>query len=86
MPRSRPPSAKRALGRIQRLCCLGVGGEMVMPDLIREVMALVPSQHGMFIWVDPEFEIANTISTFPTWRKEVYFNRFHRTLREGELI
>ena len=50
MPRSHARTCKQTLARIQRLCCLGIGGEMLMPDLMREVMWLVPSRHGQFCW------------------------------------
>ena len=36
MPRSRAAVTKQALGRIQRLCCLGAGSEAIVPDLLRE--------------------------------------------------
>lgn len=62
-PSSEP--SKRALARIQRLCCLGIGSEMLMPDLIREMMALVPSRGGMFRWAGPNLEITNVYSTVP---------------------
>jgi hypothetical protein len=44
--------AKRAVARIQRLCCLGVGAEALAPLLLREVEDLVPSRNGMFLWAD----------------------------------
>jgi hypothetical protein len=65
VPRSRADTSKRALARIQRLCCLGIGGEMLMPDLMREVMGLVPSRHGVFHWAGPNGEIVNSYSTLP---------------------
>ena len=48
MSRSTAETDKRALARIQRLCCLGAGGEMLMPDLIQEMGGLVPSQLRVF--------------------------------------
>ena len=41
MSQSPAGTSKRALARIQRLCCLGVGSEMLVPDLMREVMAFI---------------------------------------------
>ena len=49
MPRSYTRTCKQTLARIQRLCCLGIGSEMLMPDLVREVTELIPSQGGMFL-------------------------------------
>jgi hypothetical protein len=32
------------LTSIQRLCGIGIGSEMLMPDMLREAMQLVPSR------------------------------------------
>jgi hypothetical protein len=69
-------ASKRALAGIQRLCCLGIGGKMPMPDLMREVRGLIPSRHGIFYWVGPNFEITNTYSTFPTAIIRLFFEEF----------
>jgi hypothetical protein len=45
-------TCKQTLARIQRLCCLGIGGEMLMPDLMREVIALIPSGGSYFFGWD----------------------------------
>jgi DNA-binding CsgD family transcriptional regulator len=86
MPRSNAAVSKRALARIQRLCCLGIGSEMLMPDLLREVMRLVPSRHGQFCWAGTNAEIANSYGTFPLSGVELFFREFHRTPRETAFI
>jgi hypothetical protein len=73
------------LGRIQRLCCLGIGGEMLMPDLIHEVMGLIPSRHGIFHWSGSNGEIVNSYGTV-RGASELYFREFHRTRRETDVI
>jgi hypothetical protein len=45
--------AGRSLSRIQRLCCLGLGGQLLMPELMREVRRLIPSDGNMFFWARP---------------------------------
>jgi DNA-binding CsgD family transcriptional regulator len=77
--------SKQALGRIQRLCCLGIGGEMLMPDLIHEVMGLIPSRHGIFHWSGSNGEIVNSYGTV-RGASELYFREFHRTRRETDVI
>jgi DNA-binding CsgD family transcriptional regulator len=84
MPLSGP--SKRALARIQRLCCLGIGGEMRVPDLMREVAVLIPSRHGVFHWLGPKLEITNTYHTFPAEVMELYFKEFFETQRENAVI
>lgn len=87
MPRSLAETSKRALGRIQRLCCLGIGGEMLVPDLMSEVIRLIPSHGGVFFWLDPNLHsFTNAYSTFPPSIIELYLREFHQTPRERDLI
>jgi DNA-binding CsgD family transcriptional regulator len=86
VPRSHARTCKQILARIQRLCCLGIGGEMLMPDLMREVMWLVPSQHGQFCWAGANAEIANFYGTFPRTIMELFLKEFYRTRRETDFI
>ncbi len=86
LPRSRAATSKRALARIQRLCCLGIGSEMLMPDLMREVMRLVPSRHGQFCWAGANAEIANFYGTFPRSVMELFLKEFYRTRLETDFI
>jgi DNA-binding CsgD family transcriptional regulator len=79
-------TSKNALARIQRLCCLGIGGEMLVPDLMRDIAALVPYRHGVFFRLGANFEIINTYHTFPAEIIELYFDEFFMTSREDSLI
>jgi DNA-binding CsgD family transcriptional regulator len=83
-----PPSrtGKASLARIQRLCCLGIGGEMLVPDLMREIAALVPYKHGVFLRLGPNSEIKNTYHTFSADIMDLYFREFFMTSREDTLI
>jgi hypothetical protein len=80
-----PQLNKRALGRIQRLCCLGIGSEMLMPDLMLEVTRLVPFRNGWFGWVGPNSEFTNVYSPDPMSSQQ-YWMEYHNTRREMELI
>jgi DNA-binding CsgD family transcriptional regulator len=86
LPRSRAETSKRALARIQRLCCLGIGSEMLMPDLMSEVTALIPSSHASFYWLGPNFEITNVYGNWAPSLGELYFKEFHHTPREDDVI
>jgi DNA-binding CsgD family transcriptional regulator len=86
MPRSDAGVSKRALARIQRLCCLGIGGEMLVPDLMREVAALIPYKDGVFFRLGLNYEISNTYHTFPEAVIELYFKEFFMTDRENSFI
>src|SRR5271156_5332007 len=85
VPRSNAAANKRALARIQRLCCLGIGSEMLMPDLMLEVARLVPFRNGWFGWVGPNLEFANVYQADPL-SNEQYWIEYHNTRRERELI
>jgi DNA-binding CsgD family transcriptional regulator len=86
MPRSDAGAIKRALARIQRLCCLGIGGEVLMPDLMREVGDLIPSRHRVFYWVSSGFEITNTYHTFPPALMRFFFEEFFMTDRQTSVV
>jgi hypothetical protein len=64
------------LARIQRLCCLGIGSELLMPDLLQEVSGLIPFRGGSFRWLGPGLEVTNIYSTFPTLL-EFYLTQLH---------
>lgn len=83
MPRSQSGTNKQVSARIQRLCCIGVGGEILMPDLLREVTGLIPSRHGNFFWVGPHHEITNSYNTFPPALMKLYLQEFFMTDREN---
>jgi hypothetical protein len=86
MPRSPTRTCKQTLARIQRLCCLGIGSEMLMPDLMREVMWLVPSQHGQFCWAGSNAEIAfiHTFSDHKLWPMSTPVLQLSQTLRSDK--
>jgi hypothetical protein len=77
LPQSGLNNGKRSVARIQRVCCLGIVGEMLLQDLMREVMGLVSSRHGAFHWAGPSAEIARGYSTLPPAIPELYFKEFH---------
>ena len=77
MPQSDSAISKRALGRIQRLCCLGVGGELIVPDLIRELRGLIPARCGMFRWAGSNLEISHNYSENLVTIRELYMKEFH---------
>jgi DNA-binding CsgD family transcriptional regulator len=86
MPRVQADTNKRAVARIQRLCCLGIGGEMLMPDLLREVGALLRARHYAFRWAGPYGEIANDCSSFPLSHTELYLKEFNESPEEARVI
>jgi DNA-binding CsgD family transcriptional regulator len=59
---------------------------MLMPDLMREVMWLVPSRHGQFCWAGADAEIANFYGTFPRSVMELFLEEFYRTHLETDFI
>ena len=69
--------SKRALGRIQRLCCLGLGGESIVPDLLREVRGLIPARTGMFRWANSNLELSHIYTENMVHISEIYLKEFH---------
>src|SRR5271156_3629259 len=85
MPQSTGRHTKRALGRIQRLCCLGIGSELLMPDLVREVVGMIPSNRGWFRWAGPNLEITNLYIQSPPTGLELYLKEFHNRSEERSI-
>ena len=77
MTRSSAGPTKCAVGRIQRLCCLGLGSEMLMPDLVRAVTALVPSNNGWFRWVGPDLQMTNGYIQHETPARALFLKDFY---------
>jgi DNA-binding NarL/FixJ family response regulator len=50
-------SAVRA--RIRQLCCLGLGGRLLVATLLRALRELVPSEAAAFYWVDGQGAVRN---------------------------
>jgi hypothetical protein len=84
--RSEAGNSKRPLARIQRLCCFGVGSEMLVPDLIRDLTDAIPSSGGWFHWFAPGLGIVNSYTTFPSSLMELYCQHFYRTRHEMEAV
>ncbi len=77
---SRPDrrATHRALARIRSLCCLGLGGEIMVPQLLREVCAVIPSPASYFRWIGPDFAPVKTYSPDePVSSVEHYLKEFH---------
>jgi DNA-binding CsgD family transcriptional regulator len=77
---------KKVLARIQRLCCLGIGSEMVMPDLLREVSGMLHTRHQAFRWRGPNGGIVNDYSSFSRSHTELYLKEFNGSAAEAEVI
>lgn len=77
------PSA-RAASRIKQLCCLGLGGEAIMPALLKALHELMPSHINSFEWADAKGEMVNLYTEAPELMAEVlplffsdFYNREH---------
>jgi hypothetical protein len=78
--------AKQTIARFQRLCCLGISGEMLISLLLREIEGLVPSQNSMFLWAGPHQELINIYATGPAAALlPVYLTEYHNQ-RERKLL
>ncbi len=77
----------RVIARIQRLCCLGLSDQIVIPQLLRDLQDLVPSHGNTFFWAGPHQELANMYSEIPGAAEvtPLYLQEFHNR-RERELL
>lgn len=79
-------AALRAEARVKQLCCLGLGGQTVMPALLRELHAFLPSFGNTFFWADENGELANIYDESPDSVNvgPLYVNEFYNR-REWEV-
>lgn len=64
---------------IRQLCCLGMGGEQLMPVLLKAVRMLVGADSAAFFWVDASGEMTSLFAErlLPAPVRELYFERFY---------
>jgi DNA-binding CsgD family transcriptional regulator len=48
-----------AIAHIRQLCCLGLGGEVVMPSILKALHDIVGADSNAFFWVGKDCEITN---------------------------
>jgi DNA-binding CsgD family transcriptional regulator len=68
-----------ALAHIRQLCCLGLGGEAIMPALLHDLHDLVPCDSTGFFWVDERYEMSNLCAEkmLTPDLMRLYFTRFY---------
>ncbi|MBA2490263.1 MAG: hypothetical protein H0V34_00665 [Gammaproteobacteria bacterium] len=79
-------SAARAEARIQQLCCLGLGGRMLMPALLEELHHLIPSYSNAFFWTEND-QFSTLYDENPVFPQlvPVYMSEFYNR-REREVF
>jgi DNA-binding CsgD family transcriptional regulator len=71
-------TSPRAEARFRQLCCLGVGGEAVMPALVRELLEIFGCFGGTFFFASEKLKLANIYNNFSTpYFEKLYFDEFH---------
>ena len=72
-------TATRAAARFRQLCCLGLDRKAVIPELLRELHALIPSFSNSFFFADgttvvTDVYVENTdvMKLFPLYEKEFF--------------
>lgn len=72
--------------RIKQLCCLGLGGETIMPRLLKELHAVIPSYSNNFFWMDECHELTNMCFEDPvnTQVAPLFISEFYKK-REAEV-
>src|SRR3982074_538010 len=77
-------TAVRPTARFKQLCCFGLPGEAVIPELLRELHAIVPSYANTFVFSDKDsvptnmyLENTDTVKIFPLYQKEYHERRDH---------
>ena len=78
-------STARAEGRFKQLCCLGLGGEAVIPTLLAELHGLLPSDSNCFHFADESgFDCAHFYDENTNFPTSLYTDMFFGT-RDREI-
>jgi DNA-binding CsgD family transcriptional regulator len=77
-------AAARAEARFKQLCSLGLGGDMVIPALLKEIHSLVPSSGSSFFVADEKGALANKYCDCTTPALDrLYFEQVYCRLDSG---
>lgn len=81
------PKKSRELSRLRELCALDLPTPLVMPTLLAELHALVPSSRNLFDWCDGDGELTRYCIEGPVDEAiaKLYFDEFHNK-REAEAM
>lgn len=81
------PADKKALASIRRLSCLGLGSQIAVPAILRELHALIPSYSNQFYWAGANQELANFYDESDALLPIVplYLSEFHNK-REKDVV
>lgn len=82
-----PPKKSRELSRLRELCALDLPTPLVMPTLLAELHALVPSSRNLFDWCDGAGALTQYCIEGPVDEgiAQLYFDEFHNR-REAEAM
>jgi DNA-binding CsgD family transcriptional regulator len=80
--------AARVEARIKQLCCLGLGGEAVMPALLPDLRELIPASGNTFFWAGENYEMKNVYDDNPAVLETapLYFEEFYNKPEREMLI
>lgn len=66
---------------IQQLCRLGLGGQVIMPELLRVLHELIPSRINCFLYADHQGQLANIYTESPPTAWSLPATSEHETTR-----
>lgn len=81
-----------AVSYVRQLCCLGLGGQAIMPDLLKALHCIVPSDSNGFFWVNKDLAMSHLYAEklLPPEVMRLYFEQFYNkreaTLRFSDLV
>jgi len=86
MHSAKTTAAGRVEARIQQLCCLGLGGQAIMPALLQELHHLISSYSNAFFWAEND-QFSNLYDENPVFPQiaPVYMSEFYNR-RESEIF
>ena len=75
-----------ALAHLRQLSCLGLGGEIVIPQMLETLMELIPANFSCFYWTDRNGRPTNMYATeIAPSTIDLTVNHYHLMQRPGEI-
>lgn len=78
---------KHTVGYIRQLCSLGLGGQVIMPELLHALHAFIPSSFNLYSWADENCQFSNAYSENDelTAALPIYFQEFYNSKEAAAL-
>lgn len=79
---------KHTVAYIRQLSCLGLDGEIIMPEILRTLHEFIPGALNLFAWADENYQLSNVYSdsSVPASLQSIYIEEFYNSKKEAAAL